>query len=232
VSNVMLKKEEAKNARKVFFEWNEFQALLEATQDEDLKDYYWFGYLTGWRSGSIKKLEWEDVDMKRRTILSRAEDQKTGEKNFMPMDEELYGVIERRWKRRTYENADGVTAISRFVFHRNNGQKIGDIRKTWANTCKEAGLVKPLLDKEGNVITKEVDGKETAVMIPSKLFHDFRRTAARDTYMATSKKEYAKAITGHKTDAMFDRYNIIVDNQKRETLQARMRMVKTGKVGQ
>jgi hypothetical protein len=50
--------------------------------------------------------------------------------------------------------------------------------------------------------------------------------------MATSKKEYAKAITGHKTDAMFDRYNIIVDSQKRETLQARMRMVKTGKVGQ
>jgi hypothetical protein len=55
VSNVMLKKEEAKNARKVFFEWSEFRALLAATKDEDLEDYYWFGYLTGWRSGSIKK---------------------------------------------------------------------------------------------------------------------------------------------------------------------------------
>jgi hypothetical protein len=121
----------------------------------------------------------------------------------------------RRWKRRTYENLDGGTAISRSVFHRNNGRKIGDIHKTWANTCKEAGLVKALLDKNGNVITTEVDGKETAVMIPSKLFHDFRRTASRDTYMATGKKECSKAITGHKTDAMFDPYNIVDDQNVR-----------------
>ena len=63
-------------------------------------------------------------------------------------------------------------------------------------------------------------------MIPSKLFHDFRRTAARDIYMATKDVATAKAVTGHKTDAMFDRYNIVVNAQKAAALTARLKMVK------
>src|ERR1051326_8873006 len=89
-----------------------------------------------------------------------------------------------------------------------NGQPIGDIRKSWAKGCAKAGLMKPKRDREGNVVTQVVDGKEDVVMVPSKLFHDFRRTAARDIHDATKDKELAKSITGHKTDAMFDRYNI------------------------
>jgi integrase len=172
ISSVMLKKEEAKTARKVFFTWSEFQALLRATKDVGLKDYYWYGYLTGWRSRSIKKLQWSsDVDMKARTILLQAEDQKTGERVFLSMDPELYSVMQRRWKRRTYETKDGVTAISRFVFHR-DGQTIGDIRKSWAAGCAKAGLLKLKRDRQGNVVTQVVDGKEDVVMVPSKLFHD------------------------------------------------------------
>ena len=38
--------------------------------------------------------------------------------------------------------------------------------------------------------------------------HDFRRSAARNLIKMGVTKEIAKKITGHKTEAMFDRYAI------------------------
>jgi integrase len=168
--------------------------------------------------------------MKARTILSQAEDQKTGERIFLSMDAELHRLLQRRGQRRSYQAKDGATAISPYVFHR-NGEAIGDIRKTWAAACERAGLMASKRDRQGNVVTQVVDGKEDVVMVPSKMFHDFRRTAARDIHDATKDKELAKFITGHKTDAMFDRYNIIIPEQKAVAMSARMKMISVGKGG-
>jgi integrase len=70
-----------------------------------------------------------------------------------------------------------------FVFHR-DGKRIGSFRCVWARACKKAGL-------EG------------------RLVHDLRRTAARDFRRRGVSEGEIMKLCGWKTRAMFDRYNII-----------------------
>ena len=55
------------------------------------------------------------------------------------------------------------------------------------------------------------DAMTTAAKVPV-LVHDFRRSAARNLIRAGVDRSIAKRITGHKTDAVFERYNIVVES--------------------
>ena len=54
---------------------------------------------------------------------------------------------------------------------------MGDFRKAWASACTAAGFVKPKLDRQGRPV---LDRKGQAVAVAAFLFHDLRRSFAKD----------------------------------------------------
>jgi integrase len=73
------------------------------------------------------------------------------------------------------------------VFTRKDGLPVGDFRKAWANACDEAGC-------------------------PRLLFHDLRRTAARNLRRLGVAEGTIMRIGGWKTRSVFDRYNIVSED--------------------
>ena len=55
-----------------------------------------------------------------------------------------------------------------------------------------------------------------AAGVPTRFLHDCRRTAARNLIRASVPERVATLLTGHKTRAIFDRYNIINEQEQLE----------------
>ena len=77
-----------------------------------------------------------------------------------------------------------------YIFHR-DGKRIANYYKAWRTACHHAGL-------------------------QGKILHDARRTAARNMDRAGVPRQTAKQIIGHKTDAMYNRYRIVNEQDIRE----------------
>jgi len=79
-----------------------------------------------------------------------------------------------------------------YIFRR-GGRKLGEFRKVWKKACEEAKL-------------------------PNKLVYDLRRTAVRNMSRAGVSRHIAMRISGHRTEAVFERYNIGGDDDIREAM--------------
>ncbi len=181
-----------KNARQGFFETDEFERLLPHLPPP-INDMARLAFLTDWRRGEVVELTWDMVDRTAGEI--RLPDTKNGKPRTLPLDEEFAGLIERRWLARQYVTGNGA-ALSAFVFHRQGRQVHRDVfLKQWKAACRAAELA-------------------------GKLFHDFRRTAARNLIRGGVPQSVAMRITGHETDSMFRRYDIASSDDKLAALRA------------
>jgi integrase len=78
------------------------------------------------------------------------------------------------------------------IFHR-DGAAVREFRKAWATACKRAGL-------------------------PGVLFHDLRRSGIRNMVRAGVDPAVAMKISGHRTRATFDRYDITSEDDLRSAV--------------
>jgi integrase len=175
--------------REGFYDRADFE-LIVANLPDDLQDFARWGYFTGWRKGEIASLSWNELSMETRQLRLRRQFTKNGEPRTIPLMGELWEIIQRRRRARRYEGENGETVLSPLVFFRqkgrgvpNEGAPIMEFRKAWKIACEAAKK-------------------------PDALFHDFRRTAVRNMIRAGVDRKVAMLISGHKTESIFERYNI------------------------
>jgi integrase len=203
------------NERQGFFETADFETVV-AKLPEYLQDFAHYGFLTGWRKGSIASLRWPDVGDD--VIYLRAKNAKTRKPGSIPVVGEVAAIIERRRAARVFEKKDKKMKFSEFVFHC-DGAPVGDFRKAWATACVAAGMGHMVCPKCGTESAdKTCEPCRVGTKYSGKIFHDFRRTASRNMIAAGVPQAVAMKITGHRTDSMFRRYAIVSEEQKREAL--------------
>ena len=139
----------------------------------------------------MQTLGWPDVDRSAERIVLKREHSKNGEPRILPLLGELAALIERRWVAREYETAEGTSALSPFVFHR-DGHPVRDFRKAW-ESARRPGF-------------------------SGTLFHDLQRSAVRNMDRAGVSQTVAMALSGHKTASVYRRYRIVDENDLREAL--------------
>jgi integrase len=177
------------NARTGFFEPEELAALLPELPSP-LRPMARFAYLTGWRIQSeVLPLTWAQVDRHAGIVRLEPGSTKNGEGRTFPYGAlpALKQLVDEQWAAR-----DGL-----FVFHR-RGQRIKDFYEAWHRACRRAAVAR-------------VNGREVVVRpaLVDRIPHDFRRTAVRNLVRAGVPERVAMQLTGHKTRAVFERYNIV-----------------------
>jgi len=191
------------NARQGFLERADFDSIvlrltMRGKADTDLQDFIAWCFHTGMRTGETKALTWADFDHESSTIRLHARDSKNRHGRAIPLESELFSVIERRLAARRLHCP--------YIFHR-NGKQMGEFRKVWKRACREAGLV-----------TVARDPMTGALREVWPIPHDLRRSAVRNMVRAGVNPDVARQISGHRTPAIFSRYNIISETDLRQAV--------------
>lgn len=185
---------EEHNARQGFLDHGSFLALHTALPGY-LQDSVSFLYLSGWRVSEMRRLEWRDVDLPGHVVRLRPELSKNKDGRVLPLNGELLEVMERAAGQRRLDCIN--------VFHV-DGQPIGDFRKAWRKACIATGL--------GAMVPRATATGETEVVYKGLIPHDLRRSAVRNLVRSGVTEGVCMVLTGHKTRAIFDRYNIVSES--------------------
>ena len=153
------------------------------------------GFYTGMRLSEILNLRWSNVDLAEELIHLNPGETKNDEGRDIPMIDGLPKMFE------ALKRANPNSSENDLVFL-NNGKPIASFIKAWRKFCIQCVISTKL---NGQVVISHFDesGKYHGF-----LFHDLRRTFVSNMVESGVDSLTAKAISGHKTDSVFERYNI------------------------
>lgn len=177
------------NRRTGFFEHDEFEKQLEALPPYG-KQVLRFGYECGWRQGEIFSLTWaENYDESGQVI--RLNDSKNGNGRIFPLRDPHRKLTEAGQiiEEQKWNRVKGCDLI----FH-SRGKPIQRVtfHRHWRKACVASGV--------------------------ARHFHDLRRTVVRNLTRAGVHRTIAKAVTGHETDDVFERYDIVDEADLKQAL--------------
>jgi integrase len=175
------------NVRKGFIEHEGYIQLL-AALPEYFRPVVMIAYCTGMRRGEIVSLRWENVDLLNRLVRLNAGETKNGEGRMIPLGDELLEALKSQPHLRNTAVPNCPLVFFRIIKTEENPVPrwlpIGDFRKVWDSACAKSGLT-------------------------GRIFHDLRRSAVRALIRSGVQERVAMMISGHKTRSVFDRYNIV-----------------------
>ncbi len=157
-------------------------------------------------------------------ITLRAEDTKTKESRVLYLQGELLEVIhfQRALRDRKFPKCP-------WVFFDEAGKRIGEFRKSWKSALVQGGMGALECKQCGARIKVQKDLKAKKLLCPEcngknfkwagKIFHDFRRTAVRNMVRAGIPERVAMMVSGHKIRSIFERYNIVNEEDLKKASQ-------------
>jgi len=193
--------------RKGFLERAKLETLLK-TLPSYLRPLIAFLYWTGVRKGEALAIEWDQVDLDTGLIALHDDQTKNSEPRVIPLPSEVLAMLR------------GIKPKSGKVFDGSN------LRSELEIACAAVGLgERALMETE-----HERNDREEPRIVRNKWYryrglivHDLRRSAVRNLRLAGVAENVAMKISGHKTRAVFDRYNIVSTDDVR----AAMRLTET-----
>jgi hypothetical protein len=184
---------EADNVREGFVDPPEFARLLTELRERDASDAAdaaEFAYLTCLRRGNVLGAVWPwfklEHDRSGAVVAGNVRLPGTVTKNKKPLSLALTGPMLALIGRRWEQRI----ADCPFVFHR-QGRPLGRFAGPWNAACDAVGL-------------------------PRTLFHDLRRSGARNLRRAGVDEHVIQRIGGWKTASMFKRYDIVDERDLRD----------------
>jgi integrase len=173
---------EERNVRKGFFEDDQHTGV-QRLLPERLRAITAVARITGWRKTELKSRQWSHVDFKAGWLRMEPEETKNREGRMFPLIPEVRAILEvQKARAEAIQREQGK--IVPWVFFKDKGDQLGDFKKAWTTARRKAG-------------------------IPGRIFHDYRRTAARNLIRAGVPETVAMKMTGHLTNSVFKRYAIV-----------------------
>lgn len=151
---------------------------LAAALPDYLRLPFAIGFFGGLRRGEVVNLLWENVDFLGDKIRLSPSQTKNRTARAVPIVPALKTLLQQQYARRI---ADFPYVC--FRVERGEAVRLGDFRKAWAKAVKAAGF-------------------------PNLLFHDLRRSCVRSLVRSGVSRSVAREISGHKSESVFERYNI------------------------
>lgn len=177
--------------RSGFVTESQYKALAAVAQPLWLRAFLAAAFSFGFRRGELLNLRVRQIDFFGRWIILEAGSTKNGEGRKAAMTAELFELMKLCC---SGKNPDD------YVFTREDKTPVRDPRDEWQRACVAAGLGKFVPAKNG-------DGEEYRKYI-GLTPHDLRRSAVRNMVRKAIPQSVAMKISGHKTAAVFRRYDI------------------------
>ena len=174
------------------------QSVMRHLSDE-LRPVVEFAWITGWRvADEVLPMEWRRVDFKAGDVRLDVGSTKNGDARVFPMTTDFRRLLEAQHAKHLQLKQAGVIApwvFWRMVAEERGGEKkpkpIQSFKRAWTLACRAAG-------------------------VPGRHLHDLRRTAVRNLDRAGISRTVAMKLVGHRTEEIYNRYNITSDGDRRD----------------
>jgi integrase len=181
-------------------------------------------YAYGWREDELLALRVGQLDLLGK-IIDLGET-KNGDQRMIVMTEHVFPVLVRCVAGKKSDD---------FVITRDDGSPVKDFRQAWWSACIRAGLGRFECRDCGSIAS---EGRKCRTCNSNKNakyfglhFHDLRRTGIRNMSRKGIPGKVGMLISGHKTDSVYRRYNIVdmevlksattkIEEHQREVVQA------------